>query len=44
MITQDNIDDREPLNASKILEKIKVKLYGVKGYISSKLTQLLFVD
>ena len=29
---------------SKFLEKIKGKLYGDKGYISSKLTQLLFVD
>ena len=26
------------------MEKIKGKLYGDKGYISSKLTQLLFVD
>ena len=28
----------------EFLEKIKRKLYGDKGYISSKLTQLLFVD
>ncbi len=44
VITQGNVDDRSPLNDSKFLEKIKGKLYGDKGYISSKLTQLLFVD
>ena len=44
VITQGNVDDRTPLNDSKFLEKIKGKLYGDKGYISSKLTQLLFVD
>lgn len=44
VITQGNVDDRTPLNDSKFLVKIKGKLYGDKGYISSKLTQLLFVD
>ena len=44
VITQGNVDDRAPLNDLKFLEKIKGKLYGDKGYISSKLTQLLFVD
>jgi hypothetical protein len=44
VITQGNVDDRTPLNDSKFLAKIKGKLYGDKGYISSKLTQLLFVD
>jgi hypothetical protein len=44
VITPGNIDDRTPLNDSKFLEKIKGKLYADKGYISSKLTQLLFVD
>ena len=43
-ITQGNVDDRAPLNDSKFLSKIKGKLYGDKGYISAKLTQLLFVD
>jgi hypothetical protein len=44
VITQGNVDDREPLKNQKFLEKIKGKLYGDKGYISAKLTQLLFVD
>lgn len=44
VITQGNVDDRAPLNDSKFLSKIKGKLYGDKGYISAKLTQLLFVD
>lgn len=44
VITQGNVDDRAPLNDVKFLEKIKGKLYGDKGYISAKLTQLLFVD
>lgn len=44
VITPGNVDDRAPLNDSNFLEKIKGKLYADKGYISSKLTQLLFVD
>ena len=44
VITQGNVDDRAPLNDVSFLEKIKGKLYGDKGYISAKLTQLLFVD
>lgn len=44
VITQGNIDDRAPLSDSTFLEKIKGKLYGDKGYISAKLTQLLFID
>jgi len=44
VITQGNVDDRSPLNDSNFLEKIKGKLYADKGYISAKLTQLLFVD
>ena len=44
VITQGNVDDREPLKSQKFLEKIKGKLYADKGYISAKLTQLLFVD
>lgn len=43
-ITQANTDDREPLKNPKFTEKISGKLYGDKGYISSKLTQILFVD
>ncbi len=44
VITQGNVDDREPLKNQKFVEKIKGKLYTDKGYISAKLTQLLFVD
>jgi hypothetical protein len=44
IITQGNVDDRTPLNDPKFLEMIKGKLYADKGYISAKLTQLLFVD
>lgn len=44
LITQGNVDDRVPLNDPKFVEKIKGKLYADKGYISSKLTQILFVD
>ncbi len=44
VITQGNVDDRDSLNDSNFLSKIKGKLYGDKGYISAKLTQLLFVD
>lgn len=44
VITQGNVDDREPLNDQNFLSKVKGKLYGDKGYISAKLTQILFVD
>ena len=44
VITPRNIDDRIPLNDAKFLKKIQGKLYGDKGYISTQITQLLFVD
>ena len=44
VITQGNVDDRDPLNNPKFIEKVKGKLYADKGYISTKITQLLFVD
>ncbi len=44
VITQGNVDDREPLKNQKFVEKIMGKLFGDKGYISSELTQLLFID
>lgn len=44
VITQANVDDREPLKAPRFLEKIKGKLYGDKGYLGKGLTELLFVD
>ena len=43
-ITQANVDDREPLRNKSFLQKIFGKLYADKGYISKKLTELLFVD
>jgi len=43
-VTQANVDDREPLNNEGFLKQIFGKLFADKGYISEKLTQLLFVD
>lgn len=43
-VTQANVDDREPLKNETFLKQIFGKLFGDKGYISEKLTQLLFVD
>lgn len=42
-ITQANVDDRTPLKGN-LLKKIWGKLYGDKGYISKKLTEVLFDD
>lgn len=44
VITSGNTDDREPLKNKKFIEQIKGKLYADKGYISKKLTEILFVD
>lgn len=44
VITQANVDDREPLRNPKFVNKIKGKLYADKGYIGQKLTELLFID
>lgn len=44
VITQANVDDREPLVAGKMLKKIWGKLFGDKGYISQKLFETLFVS
>ena len=44
VITQANVDDREPLKNENFVNKIKGKLYADKGYVSQKLTQLLFLD
>ncbi|MGI0077908.1 MAG: IS982 family transposase [Nitrosopumilaceae archaeon] len=43
-ITQANVDDREPLKNENFLKDIFGKLFGDKGYISKKLTEILFVD
>lgn len=44
MITQANVDDREPLKNENFLKSVFGKLFGDKGYISEKLVQILFVD
>ena len=44
VITPGNTDDREPLKNKKFIEQIKGKLYADKGYVSKKLTEILFVD
>jgi len=44
VITPGNVDDRESLKDKKFIEKIKGKLYADKGYISQKITEVLFGD
>lgn len=44
VITPGNTDDREPLKDKKFIDKLRGKLYADKGYISQKLTEILFVD
>lgn len=44
MLTQGNVDDREPLKSDNFHKKIMGKLYGDKGYIGKDLFENLFVD
>lgn len=44
VLTQANVDDREPLKNHKFVDKIKGKLYADKGYLGKGLTELLFLD
>jgi len=44
IITQANVDDREPLKDSKFHEKLFGKLFADKGYISKSLFEKLFID
>jgi hypothetical protein len=44
VITQGNVDDREPLKNERFVAAVKGKLYGDKGYLSKEITQLLFID
>ena len=44
VITQGNIDDREPLKNKRFIKKISGKLYADKGYVSSPLAQQLFTE
>ncbi|WP_313366093.1 IS982 family transposase [Sphingobacterium multivorum] len=43
-ITQANVDDREPLKNEGFLKAVFGKLFADKGYISQKLTDILFVN
>jgi hypothetical protein len=44
VITQANIDDRQPLKNENFIKKIKGKLFGDKGYLSAELNKVLFID
>lgn len=44
VITQGNVDDREPLKNERFIQSVKGKLYADKGYLSKELTSLLFID
>lgn len=44
VITQANVDDRQPLIAGKMLKQVWGKLFGDKGYISQSLFNMLFVS
>src|SRR5680860_542465 len=44
VITQGNVDDREPLKNKNFVNQLKGKLYADKGYVSKALTELLFMD
>lgn len=44
MITQGNVDDREPIVGGNLLKDMFGKLFGDKGYISEELTNALFID
>ncbi|TVZ27305.1 DDE family transposase [Gillisia sp. Hel_I_86] len=44
VITQGNVDDREPLKEGNILKEVFGSLYADKGYISKNLAAMLFDD
>ena len=44
VITQANVDDREPLKNKRFIKDIVGKLYGDKGYISKEIANMLFMD
>ncbi len=44
MLTQGNVDDREPLKQKSFHDKIFGKLFGDKGYICKNLFEQLFID
>ena len=44
VITQANVDDREPLKSKRFHEKLFGKLFADKGYISKDLFEKLYID
>lgn len=44
VITQGNVDDRDPLKNKRFIKNLTGKLFGDKGYVSGPLTKLLFID
>lgn len=44
VITQGNVDDRQPLSIESFIRNVSGKLYADQGYISQKLAEILFVD
>ncbi|NJN24819.1 MAG: IS982 family transposase [Cyclobacteriaceae bacterium] len=44
VITQGNVDDREPLKNKRFVNALKGKLFADKGYLSKHLTEILFMD
>ncbi len=44
LLTQANVDDRDPLKNKNFHDKIFGKLFGDKGYISNSLFEQLFID
>jgi hypothetical protein len=43
-VTQANVDDRQPLKNESFLRAVFGKLFADKGYISQKLTEILFTN
>lgn len=44
VITQGNVDDRQPLEMESFVKDVFGKLYADRGYISKPLAEILFVD
>ena len=44
VITQGNVDDRQPLSMESFIRNIAGKLYADRGYVSQRLAEILFVD
>jgi Transposase DDE domain. len=44
VITQGNVDDRQPLSMESFIRNVSGKLYADRGYVSEKLAEILFVD